>query len=223
MTKASRLVDDKRTLTANPSPSKSGKGNRRKSAFGEEDEGYQYVEEGFRLRFANGETIDFYADSRESKEDWMRALSQVIGKADTSGKTATWTDLVLARERADGTETPALPSSPIKPSPMKSSPIKQNLPEIKDFGGVQQQQQQQQQSRPYAPQQRSQMPQLSSPRKPVPKSAPTSPAKSAFAPPPRSAAPPLPTAAAAATRPRTPPMSARKGHRSRDAVKSMIF
>ena len=44
LTKASRLVDDKRTLVADPaSPTKSGGKGRRKSAFAEEDEGYAYV------------------------------------------------------------------------------------------------------------------------------------------------------------------------------------
>ena len=85
---------------ADPSSPTKSKG-RRKSAFAEEDEGYQYVEEGFRIRFANGETIDFYADSRERKDEWMVALSEVIGKPDHGAKAATWTDLVLARERLE--------------------------------------------------------------------------------------------------------------------------
>ena len=71
LSKAVRLVDDRRTLLADPvaptSPAKPSGGNRRKSAFTEEDDGYQYVEEGFRIRFANGETIDFYADSKAAK------------------------------------------------------------------------------------------------------------------------------------------------------------
>merc|ERR1712070_84790 len=65
--------------------------------------GYQYVEEGFRIRFANGETIDFYADSRALKDQWMEVLSQVIGKSldDGGAKKARWTDLVLAKERKE--------------------------------------------------------------------------------------------------------------------------
>lgn len=74
-----------------------GKG-RRKSAFAEEEEGYMFVEEGFRVRFANGETIDFYADSAAEKDGWMKVLSEVVGK-DTA-KPKSWTDLVLAKQRA---------------------------------------------------------------------------------------------------------------------------
>jgi len=73
------------------------KGGRRKSAFAEEEEGYMFVEEGFRIRFANGETIDFYADSAAAKDDWMKALADVVGR-DTN-KSKTWTDLVLAKQR----------------------------------------------------------------------------------------------------------------------------
>lgn len=74
------------------------KGGRRKSAFAEEEEGYMFVEEGFRMRFANGETIDFYADSAAEKDGWMKVLADVVGK-DTN-KPKTWTDLVLAKQRA---------------------------------------------------------------------------------------------------------------------------
>lgn len=74
-----------------------GKG-RRKSAFAEEEEGYMFVEEGFRVRFANGETIDFYADSAAEKDSWMKVLSEVVGKDTTKPKS--WTDLVLAKQRA---------------------------------------------------------------------------------------------------------------------------
>jgi len=76
----------------------SGKaGSRRKSAFAEEEEGYMFVEEGFRVRFGNGETIDFYADSAEEKDGWMKALADVVGKESASGKS--WTGMVLAREK----------------------------------------------------------------------------------------------------------------------------
>jgi hypothetical protein len=76
----------------------SGKaGSRRKSAFAEEEEGYMFVEEGFRVRFGNGETIDFYADSAEAKDGWMRALADVVGKESTGGKS--WTGIVLARDK----------------------------------------------------------------------------------------------------------------------------
>ncbi|KAF2481747.1 hypothetical protein BDY17DRAFT_311407 [Neohortaea acidophila] len=196
LTRASRLVDGKRMLTADPSPAKAGKG-RRKSAFAEEDEAYQYVEEGFRMRFANGETIDFYAESREKKDEWMLMLSKVIGKPDGGARPSTWTDLVLVRERATGgarSESAVDSSSPVKEAA---------APEVKDFAA----------SRPpTAQKQPSAIPTSS-------RSVPTSPTKG----PPLRSAPMPPAAAAPATRPRTPPMSARKGHRSRDAVKSMIF
>ncbi|KAF2156710.1 DUF1709-domain-containing protein [Myriangium duriaei CBS 260.36] len=100
LAKAAKLIDDKTSLIADPAanePSKSAK-KRRKSAFAEEDEGYQFVEEGFRLRFTNGETIDFYADSTAEKDKWMTALSQAIGKTGSSSKSAKWTEQILAHE-----------------------------------------------------------------------------------------------------------------------------
>lgn len=63
-----------------------------------------FVEEGFRIRFNNGEVIDFYADTAEDKEGWMKILSGVIGKDsqsdDASGvrSRAKWCDIVLKRE-----------------------------------------------------------------------------------------------------------------------------
>jgi hypothetical protein len=56
-----------------------------------------FVEEGFRIRFANGEVIDFYADSSKDKEGWMKALDFCIGK-DTAVKG--WCDVVLKKEEA---------------------------------------------------------------------------------------------------------------------------
>lgn len=189
---------------ADPTSSPTKSKGRRKSAFAEEDEGYQYVEEGFRLRFANGETIDFYADNKERKEEWMVALTQVVGKADQSQKASRWTDLVLARERAEGgAGRPASSSDGLTSS---SSPAKSGGTDVRDF------------TKPPA-----QPARQSSYRKPVvaprlpSKSAPTSPAKQS---PVKQGAPRAPPPA---TRPRTPPMKARAGHRSRDAVKSMIF
>lgn len=156
LSKATRLVDDKSTLVADPkSGNPSSRGGRRKSAFAEEDEGYAYVEEGFRIRFANGETIDFYADSTAAKDQWMAALSQVIGKPDVQKKNSTWTDLVIKREKAepkkvegeengvevrDFTKPPALPRKnserkPVNPArPATShgglrSPAKKDVPE----------------------------------------------------------------------------------------------
>ena len=76
-------------------------GGRRKSAFAEEEEGYMFVEEGFRVRFANGEVIDFYADSAAEKDDWMKVLCEVVGKtSSTSGSIKGWTEMVMKREKA---------------------------------------------------------------------------------------------------------------------------
>lgn len=74
-----------------------------------------FVEEGFRIRFNNGEVIDFYADTAEDKEGWMKVLSDVVGQADSSTEEdasgprsrAKWCELVLKREeqlrrRAEG-------------------------------------------------------------------------------------------------------------------------
>ncbi|KAI5362481.1 putative pleckstrin domain, PH-like domain superfamily [Septoria linicola] len=187
LTKATRLVDDKSTLVADPKSGNPGsKGGRRKSAFAEEDEGYAYVEEGFRIRFANGETIDFYADKTADKEEWMTVLSQVIGKADPGKKAASWTDLVSAREKIEG---------------IAAAPQGLSTTEVRDF------------TKPPAPARKL------SDRKPVSKSVPASPVKAAAP----SRQVPMPPVAESGSRPKTPPMSPRRGHRSRDAVKSMIF
>ncbi|KAK4216114.1 Bud site selection protein BUD4 [Rhypophila decipiens] len=109
---AKRLIDDRASLMEKETTGKGGK--RRRSAFAEEEEGYMFVEEGFRIRFNNGELIDFYADSTGDKEAWMRVLGEVIGRTslgsinsgnggegettDGSGKKGKWCDLVLKRE-----------------------------------------------------------------------------------------------------------------------------
>lgn len=110
MAKASKLIDDKTSLMRNDGSPK--KGGRRKSAFAEEEEGYMFVEEGFRIRFANGETIDFYADSAAEKDGWMKVLSDVVGK-DTN-KPKTWTDLVLAKQRAAAAKAVRVEQNQIK-------------------------------------------------------------------------------------------------------------
>lgn len=60
-----------------------------------------FVEEGFRIRFANGEVIDFYADSTADKDEWMKALSQVIGNdvATSSAPVKGWAEMILKREK----------------------------------------------------------------------------------------------------------------------------
>ncbi|KAG6029015.1 hypothetical protein E4U41_000511 [Claviceps citrina] len=99
---AKRLIDDKRALTEKETTGKGGR--RRRSAFAEDEEGYMFVEEGFRIRFNNGEMIDFYADTAEDKEGWMRVLSEVVGRdspVDESNGVrsgAKWCDIVLKRE-----------------------------------------------------------------------------------------------------------------------------
>lgn len=102
LAKAAKLIDDKSALVQKETSTKGG--GRRRSAFAEEEEGYMFVEEGFRIRFANGEVIDFYADSTEAKEEWMQALSQVVGKgiATASSKDGSkiWTEMVLKREKS---------------------------------------------------------------------------------------------------------------------------
>lgn len=89
-----------------------------------------FVEEGFRIRFANGETIDFYADSAAAKDDWMKVLSEVVGK-DLS-KPKTWTDIVIAKQQAaDSKSAHADQSSPTKvpqQSPTKAPPTRSAPP-----------------------------------------------------------------------------------------------
>ncbi|CAG8974816.1 hypothetical protein HYALB_00000430 [Hymenoscyphus albidus] len=92
---AHKLIDDRRALTQKETSGKGGK--RRKSGFAEEEEGYMFVEEGFRIRFNNGEMIDFYADTAADKEGWMKVLDACIGKEGEGAKRG-WCDLVFKRE-----------------------------------------------------------------------------------------------------------------------------
>ncbi|KAK2762635.1 Bud site selection protein bud4 [Arachnomyces sp. PD_36] len=120
LAKASKLIDDKSTLTQKETSGKGGK--RRKSAFAEEEEGYMFVEEGFRIRFGNGEVIDFYADSGVEKDGWMEVLSQTVGKgyAAGSGQVKGWTELVLRREKSLAAKLGADRSrAPLPPMPRK--------------------------------------------------------------------------------------------------------
>lgn len=114
LAKASRLIDDKSSLTQKETSTKGG--GRRKSGFAEEEEGYMFVEEGFRIRFANGEVIDFYADSPAAKDEWMQALAQVVGKGvqSSSAPAKGWIEMVLKREKKSKTEgsSSAHPSRP---------------------------------------------------------------------------------------------------------------
>jgi hypothetical protein len=58
-----------------------------------------FVEEGFRIRFNNGEVIDFYADNATDKEGWMKVLDACIGK-DNDSKKGSWCDLVMRHEES---------------------------------------------------------------------------------------------------------------------------
>jgi hypothetical protein len=110
-----------------------------------------FVEEGFRIRFANGEAIDFYADSAAEKDNWMQVLSTVVGVKDrqpssSSGKS--WCDVVLNREetmrlrvesvekarpRSHGMAGP--PPNAIATRSQPSSPVKRGAPA--EVGGMQ--------------------------------------------------------------------------------------
>jgi len=207
LSKASKLIDDKTSLVADPKASNPSSKSRRKSAFAEEDEGYQFIEEGFRVRFANGETIDFYADNSAQKDEWMKALAQTVGKQ-TNTSTAKWTEVVLAKEKADGKTKVNTPKEADSKSPsideMPQSPARN--PSI----------------RVQAPSRES--------SKTESKSMPGSPIKAAGAIPRKEIAsqdfaPDVPPKGEDEKqgRPGTPPLNARTGHRDRKAVKSMIF
>jgi len=72
-----------------------------------------FVEEGFRIRFANGEVIDFYADSTAQKDGWMKVLSETVGKDTSNGRG--WASMVLDKERKEKTRSHVAPqSSPSK-------------------------------------------------------------------------------------------------------------
>lgn len=59
-----------------------------------------FVEEGFRIRFANGEVIDFYADCATEKGEWMKVLSEVVGKPGSSSQSKPWVEMILKRQRS---------------------------------------------------------------------------------------------------------------------------
>ncbi|KAL9081754.1 MAG: hypothetical protein Q9159_007062 [Coniocarpon cinnabarinum] len=130
LAKATKLIDDRTALTQKETSAKGGKG-RRQSAFATDTEGYMFVEEGFRICFANGDTIDFYADSRQQKEEWMDHLSNVVGK-DFSAEKPTWTSVVLAHEKMKGATsgcqqpTPTTVDNTSKPLPEPNNPLRSN-------------------------------------------------------------------------------------------------
>lgn len=66
------------------------------TAFGEQEGGYMFLEEGFRIKFADGEAIDFYATNRSEKQKWIKVLGDTIGKVP---KIHPWTQIVLSAEK----------------------------------------------------------------------------------------------------------------------------
>lgn len=80
LAKATRIVEDKSSLSMSTT---SGR-NRRKSAFAEQEDAFIFVDAAFRIKFANGEAIDFYADDMESKQKWVEALKRVSTQSHVS-------------------------------------------------------------------------------------------------------------------------------------------
>ena len=76
-----------------------------------------FVEEGFRIRFANGEVIDFYAESREQKEAWMAVLAGTVGR--DIGANKGWAAMVLAKERKEKAARPQ--ASAQRPKPLQEN------------------------------------------------------------------------------------------------------
>lgn len=93
LAKAVAVIADKSALSQ-PTVEVGRDKQRRKSVFAAESDGFMFANEGFRLRFANGEIIDFYADSEATKDTWV---SQLRGVVATQAKAQPWVDLVLAR------------------------------------------------------------------------------------------------------------------------------
>jgi hypothetical protein len=236
LSKASRLVDDKTTLVADPvaSTASVSRSRRRKSAFAEEDEGYAYVETGFRIRFANGETIDFYADNVENKNGWMHKLAKIIGNPGAAAAAAAassaaekkalrWVDLVHAREKSELEQHQKL----LKQQAEEDQRLQQQ--EEESSASSSQLQYSQQQDSPLMSETTAatDVVDFASP----PALSTKSPLRSPVTSPkiqeipvrrPVSMAPPVPEKDFS-IRPSTPPMSERRGHRNRNAVKSMIF
>ena len=71
---------------------------------------------------ANGETIDFYADSAAEKDGWMKVLADVVGKDLAFGKAKAWTDLVLAKQRAASAKSSKAAQGQTKAPPTRSAP-----------------------------------------------------------------------------------------------------
>lgn len=114
--KAVEVVKEKKVLVQ---PTTSWGANnskaRRQSAFAEQEEGHMFVNEGFRIRFANGEIIDFYSESLDQKQAWVSGLRHIIestqkaGDEDKKGpekkavELKPWMEQVLANEQGAST------------------------------------------------------------------------------------------------------------------------
>ena len=85
-----------------------------------------FVEEGFRIRFGNGEVIDFYADSAAEKGEWMKALSEVVGKPASTTARKPWVDTVLKREKSIAAKEGRV-SRPVSPVKTETSPTKREI------------------------------------------------------------------------------------------------
>ncbi|QSL64750.1 hypothetical protein MERGE_002052 [Pneumocystis wakefieldiae] len=59
--------------------------------------GYMFAQNGFCIKFFNGEIINFYADSEDEKTRWVRILDAVIKKAD---QVKPWSLYVLQKQKA---------------------------------------------------------------------------------------------------------------------------
>lgn len=88
-----------------------------------------FVEEGFRIRFANGEVIDFYAENRQDKEQWMQVLAEAVGK-DIGPEKVSWTSAVLAHEKASTAKgvVKQAKAEPVKKPVLKSQPGSKSVP-----------------------------------------------------------------------------------------------
>ena len=92
LSKARKVLDDKASLLlATPQVGRS----RRKSAFARDEEGFMYLDEGFRILFENGEVLDFYAQEVEYKAEWISILQQVVGNVPI---VKPWAEAVLQKE-----------------------------------------------------------------------------------------------------------------------------
>jgi hypothetical protein len=131
----------------------------------------------------------------------MTVMAQVVGKADPGNRKKGWTDLVFAHERSEGAREAALEREVIEKPLLEGAAAAGT--EVRDF------------TKPTQPQQQNGAALASWPsrqpseRKPVAQQN----RQSAY----------VPGSAPVANRPGTPPLSPRTGHRSRDAVKSMIY